>query len=390
MSTPSFSDLNNMMVQAKNLFQEPIYQWTWRTNPYISMFTRREFAATDGLIPEVVTTTCELPTEYPDALSNLTLSDGTGAEACDVPAAQINHGYIQRNYQLEIDAWQTPVICLTDLQFDWKAEQTIGNLQKNLGQFTTVRVSDLYRMWNIRMVDKKRSTLASGSFDGDENSNTSFAGLNLPTTALSWAHLDALFDELNQLGGEAHAVGYSEGSPLYALSCGPGIKRSLWQTDTKIRSTVDWGDAFQNFQARGINTSINGYIPNVDLFPVRYAADGVTKIYPTINVNATKGRKSIPNPDYKTVANGGLAVYEVVTVLCRDIYEVRPRPIGSTQFGQAGFTPQNYIGDITWINNPDNDKNPLGNKGYYRIDLQMAAKPVRPEIGFAILTLAVD
>jgi hypothetical protein len=390
MSAPDFTDLNNLMVTAKNLFQEPIYNWTWRTNPYISMFTRREFEPMDGLVPEVVTTTSELPTSYPDALSNLTLSDGTGSDACDIDATVIQPGYISRSYQLEVDAWQTPVICLTDLQFDWKAEQTIANLQQNLGQFTTVRISDLYRMWNIRMVNTKVSTAVAGAMDFDSNSDTDFTGVDLPTEYLDWSHLDYLYDITMQLGAEQSAVGYSEGMPLLALCVGPGIKRALFQNSDKVRSTVNWGDAFQNFTARGINTSINGFIPNLDLYPVRYAANGTTKIYPTRNVATTKGMKSEPNPAYRTVANGGSAVYEVAYVLCRDIYEVRPRPIGTTQFGQASFNAVNYVGDINWINNKDNEKNILGNKGFYRMDLQMAARPIRPELGFAILTLAMD
>ena len=97
------------------------------------------------------------------------------------------------------------------------------------------------------------------------------------------------------------------------------------------------------------------------------------------------------SPNYKTVANGGLAMYEVVSVLCRDIYEVRPRPTGTTQYGMQGFNPINYVGDVQWINNPTfGGVNDQGNKGYYRMDFQMAAKPVRPEIGYAILTLAID
>jgi hypothetical protein len=193
-----------------------------------------------------------------------------------------------------------------------------------------------------------------------------------------------------QAGAEANAVGYSEGQPLVSLVCGPGIKRALWQDDTKVRDTVNWGDAFQNFTARGINTSINGFIPNMDLYPIRYAADGTTKIYPTINTSATKGKKNIPNPDYLTTARGGLAVYEVVYIMPRDVWEARVRPIGPTNYGMAAFNPVNYVGDLRWVNNPDMSTNFLGNKGFYNINIQTAARPVRPEIGWAILTLARD
>lgn len=62
----------------------------------------------------------------------------------------------------------------------------------------------------------------------------------------------------------------SEGMPVFTLAVGPGMKRALFQTDTKVRDTVNWIDAgnrvAQNFTALGINTSINGFAPLADHF----------------------------------------------------------------------------------------------------------------------------
>jgi len=389
---PSLENINNFFTQSVNQFVEPIYNWIWRTNPFISLIPRAEFSPMDGLIPKVVTTTSELPTEYPD-WGNLSLSDGTGNEACNVEPTEIVDGTIERNYQLEITAFVSRTLCLTDLQFDWQAEQEVANLQANLRQYATVTWSDWYRIKTLCMCQNKISTEAAGAFNQDTNGDcdfSTFTGGELPSADLSWDHLNYLYDILMQAGGEANAVGYSEGQPLVALVCGPGVKRNLWQDDEQVRDTVNWGDAFQNFTARGINTSINGYVPSVDLYPLRFAADGVTKIYPTTNTAATKGRKSIPNPNYKTVARGGLAVYEAAYILPRDVWEARFRPVGTTSYGMAGFNPISYVGDLQWINNKDNVDNPQGNKGYYRLDMQAAARPVRPEIGYAIMTQAVD
>jgi hypothetical protein len=393
---PDLANINNFFEQAVNQFVEPIYNWIWRTNPFISLIPRAEFTPMDGLVPMVVTTTSDLPTLYPgdpgSGWSDVTgLSDGTGTP-CNVTPTQINDGSINRNYNLESNAWTSRTICLTDLQFDWQAEQMVANLQKNLEQYTTVVWSDWYRIKTIEACGTKVSTLTGDGTYQSVDGNATFAGLagHLPTGPLTWNILNPLYDFLMQAGAEANAVGYSEGQPLVSLVCGPGVKRALWQDDTKIRDTVNWGDAFQNFTARGINTSINGYVPNMDLYPIRYAADGTTKIYPTINVAASKGDKNIPNPAYKTVARGGSAVYEVAYILPNDVWEARVRPIGSTNFGMAAFNPINYVGELQWINNKDNVNNPQGNKGYYRLDIQAAARPVRPEIGFAILTTAVD
>lgn len=386
--------INNLFAQVINNFQDPIYNWVWRTNPYMGMVPRREFVAADGLSPKVLTTTSSLPTSYPTDLGTITLSDGTGDSSCDVDSGIIQDGYTERTYQLEIDAWRTRVLCLTDLQFDWQAAQMISNFQDNITQFATVRWSDWYRIKNLCMINNKVLITTNQLFTQVSDSNCDFSGLTIGTSAaeLEWTHLDRLYDQEIRLGAALGAVGYSEGQPLFALSMGPGYKRKLYQTDSKTRDTVNWGDAFQNFTARGINTSINGYVPNVDDFPLRYDAS-MNPIYPTLNTSNTRGQQFIPNPAYYTPAThpDGEAVFEVVWIMMNNIYEVRPRPIGPTVFGMASFSPINYVGDLQWINNKtfcgDNDQ---GNKGYYRLDLQMAAKPIRPQWGVSILTAALD
>jgi hypothetical protein len=385
----SLGNINEYFAQAKNQFTLPLYNWIWRTNPWISIIPRSMFEYQDGLIPEVNTSTGELPTAYP-SLSNLTLSNGSGvgSSGCTNAPTTVLDGYINRNFRLEKDSWRTRTFCLTDLQFSWQAAEQAKNLYQSLQQYTTVRWSDWYRVKNICMIDTKVTTGSGSVFDSDSNSNCDFTGLDLPVAELNWDHLNCFYDSQIRLGAEP--VGYSEGQQLYTLSVGPGYKRKLWQTDTQVRDTVNWGDAFQNFTARGINTSINGYIPNVDDFPIRYRADGTTKIYPTINTNASVGRKFIPNPDYLTVARGGLAVYEVFTILPRNVWEVKVAPTGPTNFGGMAFDATNYVGEPEWINNKDMDCNVLGNLGYYLMNLRMAAKPVRPEAGFAGLTLAKD
>ena len=116
----------------------------------------------------------------------------------------------------------------------------------------------------------------------------------------------------------------------------------------------------------------------------------MVKIYPTINAAATSGRKNIPNPDYRTVANGGLAVYENVKVIMKDIWEVKVRPSDPTQFGNMSFDQRSWTGNVYWVNNKDMCDNIDGNKGFYRWLWSAAAKPIFPDLGVEIITLAED
>lgn len=391
---PSLTDINSYYLTRTNQFENAIYARYWMTNPYAGLIDSKPFDLEMGLTPSVVTAEHELPTSYIPLTQNaLALSTGTGNGACVQTPIIIGGGYTTRQYNLNVWAFETEAFCLTDLQFKFQWEQQARFREKGLGDYVTAVMADWYRINNIGMINAKVSTLAAGALASISNSNFTFAGLTVPTTAISWAHLQPLYDQLNQIGGQQNAVGMSDGTPVYALNCGPGIKRLLFQSNTLVRTSVDFLDMgkeySRNFKARGIDTAIYGFLPNVDLFPVRY--DGsLVPIYPFTIANATKGTKAVRNSNYATVANGGQAVYEVVTVMARGIYSRRPRPVGPIQAGMEAFNPVTYSGEIRWINNPDMGTNKLGNFGFYHIDIQQAAMPEFPELGFAILTLAQD
>lgn len=382
--------INDYFAQFRNQFADPIFQKLFRENPFMSLIPRTMYTDSDGLQPTALTSTTELPTAYPDSLAVLgSLSNGTST-SCDIATTVINDGTLSRTFQLEQSAFQSRTLCLTDLQFSWQAAQQARNLQNSLSEYATVFWSDWYRTKMTCMINTKVTTGSGAALNFYSNSNCDFSGTTLPTDYLDWSDLNSLYDIQIRNGLRTNAVGTAEGQPLASLVLGPGYKRKLFQYDQLTRDTVNFGDAFQNFTARGINTSINGYIPNLDDFPIRYTSDGSTKIYPTINTSASTGRRNIPNPNYLTVAKGGLAVYEVVTILPRNVWEVKTRPQSPSTFGDANFMERSFAGDVYWVNNPDMCDNIDGNKGFYRMLFSMAAKPIFPDLGVQILTLALD
>lgn len=392
----SLSDINSFFLTRVNQYENSIYARFWTSDPYAGLIDSMPFTLEMGLTPSVVTAEHELPSSYLPLTQNaLALSTGTGNAACNPTPGLIGGGYTTRSFGMNVWAFQTEVFCLTDLQFKFQWEQQAKFREKGLGDWVTQFMADWHRINNIGMINAKLSTTGTTTFTEVSDSNFNFSGLSasLPTNNLEWAHLVTLYDRLNQIGAQQNAVGMSDGTPVYALNVGPGIKRRLFQSNTLVRTTVDFMDMgkeySRNFKARGIDTAIYGFLPNVDLYPVRYDA-GLQAIYPFYNTNASKGTKATPNPYYRTVANGGNAVYEVVTVMARGVYSRRPRPIGPLQAGMEAFNPVTYAGEVRWINNPDMGTNQLGNFGFYRIDIQMAAMPEFPELGFAIITKAVD
>ncbi len=391
---PFQSNISNYWATLINQYEEHIYSNYWITNPYASLIPSRAFDVQMGLVPQVLTSTSDLPTAYPYAESTLALSTGTGTSTCSPDPKTINFGYINRTYQLTVEAWETPTFCLTDVQFDFQAEQQARNLERGLMQYSLAYLADWHRVKNISMMGTKLSTTGSAAFATSTDSTETFAALSVPTVALNWTHLGTVYDDLCRIGAQQYAVGMADGAPVFSLNIGPGLKRLLFQTNTLARTSVDFSsmgkDYNQNFLPRGVNYAIYGWLPNTDLLPIRYDAQ-LNPIYPYLNNRSvTKGSGAWKNANYLTVANGGTAVYEAFSAMARNVYTRRPRPVGPTAFSQQTFNPVTYAGEVRFINNPDMGQNKLGNYGLYRIDFQQAAMPEFPEFGWAGITLAVD
>lgn len=394
----SLTNINSYFLTRRNQFENNIYARFWTSDPYAGLIEVKPFELEMGLTPTVVTATHELPTSYlPLTQTSLALSAGTGNAACSPGVINIGGGYITRNFNLTVNAFQTEPFCLTDLQFKYQWEQQARFREKGLGDYVTQYQGDWARVNNIGQVNTKIMPIGPGLYAESGNDAlftfANLAGYAGQCTVLDWTMLGNLYDRLNQIGAQQNAVGMSDGTPVYALNVGPGLKRRLFQTTSFIRTSVDFNDQgkefSRNFLARGIDSALNGFLPNVDLNAIRYDL-GFNPIYPYINAAVTQGTQAQPNPNYKTVANGGKAAYEAFSIMARGVYSKRPRPIGPLQAGMEAFNPVTYAGEVRWLNNPDMGTNILGNYGLYRIDIQQAAMPEFPELAFTGICLAVD
>jgi len=209
---------------------------------------------------------------------------------------------------------------------------------------------------------------------------------NLPQNALDWdSTLPSLYNQLGRRGAKTFAIGMSGGLPVYSLSTSPEVKQKLFQTD--LEADIRYFDPSMNFVARGITKAVRGFAPNVDDFILRYDAC-MNLIYPFENVPTTRGIKSQLRTEYLPVSMGGEAEYEVAFIMTREIWEARPRQPEATNMAGAQFKPQNYTGEIQWLN-PESinamGDNVLHNKGYFDSQWSIAAKPRRPELGYSVL-----
>jgi len=399
-------DLNNYFQERRNQFHKTVYQKLFRANPFRSLVPMSAFDLTEGRTPTVRTVTHELPTAYPTDLTEVTVSDGTGQAQCKPTATTIKRGEIQRTFKLYQKAFRTDTVCLSDLKRAEQAADTVSKFERALNEYLKTWWGDWYRLQNISMVDNKIATnttdaitLASSSL----GNHTALAAL--PTDKLQWSHLKQIYWDLLQNGmADEYAVGTdSKGRPVFPLYAGSGTISRLWTDTTIVKDQVKYFDAAKNLQVLGYDGAVNGFLPIVDLFPIRYGkiTTGIetvadltvaNMVYPTTNADATVGRKYTRNSKYALLAKGGLAEYEVATIIGRDVYEAKFETVDPTSFsGETFKAAPSYVGDFQWINNAtfegDNDR---GNLGYYLADVRVGAKPIFPEFGYSILSKASD
>lgn len=453
------------LANVVNQFEQFIrYNW-FREDPYMSIIPRKVFENANGVSPKVTSMTGELPTAYPTSLSNINITDGPGASG-DVAATAVSTGQTDRTYTLEVDAWRSNVLNISDLDFREQAVSTIKNYQEALAQYTIVRNSDWHRIKNISMMDNKSVVTSAGVLKSANNTASNFDDIvcsnygtaqaggattitlvstasavddtyntqtiyiysgtgagqartisdyvgatKVATISAAWATnpdatskyrilnasnapgaaidfdeiLSYVYEDMARKGGAKFAMGMSDGLATYALCLSPELKRKLFKAD--LQTNMRYFDGMQNFTARGIDKAMNGFIPNIDLFALRYD-QYYNLIYPTINQATTRGFENVQNPDYAPVSLGGKALYEVAYVMSKEIWEARPRASSRTSYERATFKPQNYAAELDFLTPESIDSlgdNNKRNKGYFRCDWQIAARPVRPYLGRSIL-----
>jgi len=117
----SLTNINSYFLTRRNQFENNIFARFWTSDPFAGLIESKPFELEMGLTPTVVTATHELPTSYlPLTQTALALSAGTGNAACSPGVLNIGGGYITRNFNLTVNAFQTEAFCLTDLQFKFQ------------------------------------------------------------------------------------------------------------------------------------------------------------------------------------------------------------------------------------------------------------------------------
>jgi hypothetical protein len=304
----------------------------------------------------------------------------------------INRGQLERSFEIRQVSFKTNTVCLTDLKRAHQAAEAVGAFEKALREYINVFYGDYYRVQNIGMVSSKYTTTSATAGEMiDDDYNQDWSGLSAtPSDPLSWAHLNEIYFDLARRGiAEEYAIGTANGRPVLPLIASPELIQSLWRdvsTGTQAGGpskveTVKFYDPKSNLALLGYDGAINGFLPIVDVFPIRSTGlASSTFVYPTANEQTSFGRRYVKNSNYAD------ADYEAATILPSRVYECLYEPSTPTAFSGMNFDPQNYVGEFRWVNNQTFEgHNDRGNLGYYMCDIRIGCKPVNPDLGISII-----
>lgn len=197
-----------------------------------------------------------------------------------------------------------------------------------------------------------------------------------PTAHVSNKILDRIRLRLIRQGAGSKAYGVESGSPVFGLVIGSEASYRI-KTESGFRDDIrNSAMVSELLKPLGCDGSFRGFAHIVDdLAPRMTISTGTaTRVYPETMTNGIL----TDNVAYET------ASFEVAYVLHEEVMRsLIPQP--STGAGAVSFNPVDYVGNLKWLNIPNEVTNPDGTIGFFRAVLSTASEIIKSKFGVAIV-----
>lgn len=423
------SAINTILAEEANRIGQDVYKRTLHTSPWMDLVKQSAFPegmgyqlttlVYDRTIPATATSgsgvqgvtwsnlgtlnasanafgTSDLNQPLKDAADDVQGGRGTGASD--------KRSYVQfskqlKNYSISRAVIESPRISLEDLRF-------AAHRQEQLRAILDVLTESSRYTWENRYRDEYEKTaanlvpcLASGTpivTVIDQSASTLFEGKQIaevdftndfvssgssddytPTANISNKILDTLYFQLVRKGASAESYGKENGRPVFAVVLSSEASYAL-QTEAGFRDDVRYNNAkvSELIAPLGVEKSFRGFYHLVDDLAPRYtiASGTATRVQPyTVTSGVTSYNSAYDSADY-----------EAAYIIHPQVMESQiPNPMSGSN--GLTFNPVNYRGDFKWTNIPNEITNPDGTTGFFRGILASATKPIKTELGYAIL-----
>lgn len=304
--------------------------------------------------------------------------DGSGVAPCNPPKVDVTFQQSRQPISLASTALEGPPMCVENLRSKWERAEQVELATQSMGEVIRNVWIDRYRDEYVSVCDKKYvlnpNLPRTRQADGDQ-----FA-LEPASSKLTNKALDFFYMDLIREGVAMYAYDMSNGQPILALVCSAETSRSLIKEDDATREDYrESSKANYLLEGLGHTHTYNGYIHIIDDTPRRATWDGGAGAWIENDAWSTDPVSGFieQDPDYIAADHEDTIIYVKKVMEC-----LVPNKI--TSIGKMQFKPQNYIGDIRWMNIPHAVDNPDETIGCYRAVLASAIRPRNTEFGVTI------
>lgn len=382
-------DINTFLVEESNRVMYDIYRRKQYSSPWISL--PRKVAWPEGMGSTFDNIMWERPriTGTENDWERIDFSTTNVNNACIPPVDDIEFDQTLRRTMLFHKAVHSPKLCVTDLLMTASREKQIKNVEWGLGDMIRL----YWIKWNRDGFKKNaRKVIINASLPETDESDGYLFPQEAPTSKLTNGVLDYFYGLLILEQASEHALSSQGGRPVFGLITDQFTSRSLTKGDSSVREDFRYGKPDMLFLPPGISHTYNGYIHMIDDAPERWS----------FNASAASDSASDPSASDFTDAwelvphylNGEVnpawltAEVQDSYIYVKEAYQLRvPRSIAGVS--QAKYDPQKFMGEVTWRNvvNMDKDSaeyNPDGKIGRYRAVMTAGVEPINPHVMFVL------
>ena len=387
MATTSPNDIQAQelkLVTMTNLLNATMYSTFARTSPWNSqMIMSGEW--TDGVGDSGRIATFGATDPRPEWM-NISL-DSTSDQ---IPITVNSTGATTYSYSRFITRLASEKLDVLRMRQSWQAQQQAENIVKQLVRAVGNAWSRFYRQNYINIASYKLIPTKAGIVGLDVVSNDINSMPEVkPEAALNDDLMNQAWQLLINEGAGDSAAFMDQGSPVFLAYTSKDTVDFILRENQVIHKDWNFAETAEGKEATllrqlGVKWTYKGFTYVVDNMNPRYTFDDSkptgqkwVEVPQYIPVETTVGTRYVPNPAYMN------APYEDTIIFVKDVYKsLVPRPVSA--YGQAKWDPVTYAGELTWVNNKDNDANYMGTQGLFVATLSAAPMPVFPRHGVVI------
>lgn len=432
-TSDSVTAINTILAEEANRIGQDVYKRTLHTSPWMDLIKQSAFP--DGMGYQLTTLVYDraVPTSTSTDGSNMQGVNWAALGTINASANSFNtsdrnqpladtaddvqggrgssstdrRSYVQfskqlKQYSISRAVLESPRISLEDLRFAAHRQEQLRAILDLLTESSRYTWENRYRDEYERVAANLVPCLATGTptltlVDALSGSNSTadnlFEGLQIaqvkttnsgsgnsdvtPTANISNKVLDSLYFQLVRKGAAAESYGKENGRPVFALVCSSEASYAI-QTEAGFRDDVRYNNAkvSELIAPLGVEKSFRGFYHLVDDLAPRFTitTGTVTRVLPYVVNNGITSY----NAAYDT------ASFEAAYIIHPQVMESQiPNPLSGSN--GLTFNPVNYRGDFKWTNILNELTNPDGTTGFFRGILASATKPIKTDMGYAIL-----